>query len=219
MYKRGGIMMSITSLMSVGLLLVLMASTLDSARAFVPASPMNGRNPSTVTTVTPSTSKVSLRMANLFGGLFGGGESGNTGAASSNGVETLFTLSTTKLKKGPLQFFLKIYLVAAQNEPTPGSWAIGGDESNLDSINAYYKDGTGMVAVVLNDDNIEIQRHGKSPSLQFVLQESLLLHGLLDELQSLAENEEVEEEKRLVQWANGKQTVDDARSTLPARQE
>jgi hypothetical protein len=180
---------------------------------------MNDHNSATVTTVMPSTSKVSLRMANLFGGLFGnGGGSGNT-AASSNGVDNLFTLPTTILKKGPLQFFLKIFLVAQQNEPSPGSWAIGGDESNLDSINAYYKDGTGMVAVVLNDNNIEIQRHGKSPSLQFVLQESLLLHGLLDELQSLAENEEVEEEKRLVQWANGKQTVDDVRSTLPARQE
>lgn len=215
MHKR---IMSITSLVSVGLLLV-MASTLEAAQAFVPTSSMKRHNPATATTVIPSSSDASLRMANLFGGLFGsGGGSGNT-AASSPGVETLFTLPTTTLKKGPLQFFLKIFLVAAQNEPTPGSWAIGGDESNLDSINAYYKDGTGMVSVVLNDGNIEIQRHGKSPSLQFVLQESLLLHGLLDELQSLAENEEVEKEKRLVQWADGKQTVDDARSTLPARQD
>ncbi|KAL3938101.1 MAG: hypothetical protein SGBAC_006907 [Bacillariaceae sp.] len=216
MHKR---IMSITSLVSFGLLLVVMASTLEAARAFVPTSSMKSHDPSTATTMTPSSSDVSLRMANLFGGLFGsGGGSGNK-AASRTGVETLFTLPTTTLKKGPLQFFLKIFLVAAQNEPTPGSWAIGGDESNLDSINAYYKDGTGMVSVVLNDGNIEIQRHGKSPSLQFVLQESLLLHGLLDELQSLAENEEVEKEKRLVQWADGKQTVDDARSTLPARQD
>ncbi|CAJ1934500.1 unnamed protein product [Cylindrotheca closterium] len=215
MYKH---VMSITSLMSVGLLLVL-ASRIASVQAFVPASSMNSVNPTVFTTVAHSTSDVSLRMANLFGGLFGNGGGSNNGAASSNGVETLFTLPTTKLKKGPLQFFLKIYLVAAQNEPTPGSWAIGGDESNLDSINAYYKDGTGMVSVVLNDNSIEIQRHGKSPSLQMVLQESLLLHGLLDELQSLAENEEVEAEKRLVQWVNGKKTVDDARSTLPARQD
>lgn len=215
MYKQ---IMSFTNLASVGLLLV-MASTLDSAQAFAPASSMFDRNPASLTTVRSSTSKVPLRMANLFGGLFGnGGGTGNI-AASSNGVETLFTLPTTRLKKRPLQFFLKIYLVAAQNEPTPGSWAIGGDEGNVDSINVYYKDGTGMVAVILNDKDIEIQRHGKSPSLQFVLQESLLLHGLLDELQSLAENEEVEEVKRLVQWANGKQTVDDARDKLPARQE
>ena len=195
-----------------------MVSVLKAATAFVPSSSLGGCNLSAVTTQSASTSKLtSLHMQNLFGGLFGNGGSGS--AASSNGIETLFTLPTTRLKKGPLQFFLKIFLVAAQNEPTPGSWAIGGAESNLDSINAYYKDGTGMVSVVLNDDNIAIQRHGKSPSLQFVLQESLLLHGLLDELQSLAENEEVEEGKRLVQWANGKQTIDDARSKLPARKD
>ena len=214
MLKR---IMSIPSLIFAGLLLV---STLIPADSFAPppSSFMSGHNVlPDVGTVSTSTSKLtSLSMQNLFGGLFG---DGGGSAASSSGVETLFTLPTTRLKKGPLQFFLKIYLVAAQNDPTPGSWAIGGAESNLDSIQAYYQDGTGMVSVILNDDNIEIQRHGQSPSLQFVLQESLLLHGLLDELQSLAENEEVEEEKRLVQWANGKQTIEDARSTLPARKD
>jgi hypothetical protein len=74
-----------------------------------------------------------------------------------------------------------------------------------------------MLAIELQDYGLKFMRHGEKPSLQYCLQESVLLHGVLDELSNLAfETSEIEEDKRLLRL---KQTdaIDKAREALPAR--
>lgn len=119
-----------------------------------------------------------------------------------------------------------MYLVGQQNEPTKDSWLTRQSESNPNKLETYYKDGTGMFALDFEPDGISVSRHGKRPSLQYALQESIMLHNVLDELDGIAfghvdseaGDEIIEEEKRLLQLSDLNAIVY-ARETLPARKE
>ena len=76
-----------------------------------------------------------------------------------------------------------------------------------------------MCQIGLEPNAIQIQRHGQRPSLEYMLQESLMLHGVLDELYKIAfdEVEDVEESQRLLKL--DPKAIDQARESLPARQE
>lgn len=83
----------------------------------------------------------------------------------------------------------------------------------------YYMDGTGMFSIGLNDRSIKIDRYGERPSLEYMLQESVMIHGVLDELNQIAfEVEDIEKEKRLLQLTDD-DAILKARETLPARKE
>jgi hypothetical protein len=152
----------------------------------------------------------SLKIGNLFGGLFGAGEE----KQSNNGSNTILDMPGN-IKVGPLKFFMQIYLVGQQNTPSESSWALNNNDEN-ESIDMYYKDGTGMFSLGIKENGVSINRYGMRPSLEYMLQESVMLHGLLDELQEVAEVEEVEQEKRLIQFKES-DAVSKARGTLPAR--
>jgi hypothetical protein len=108
--------------------------------------------------------------------------------------------------------------VAEQNKPVKGSWALSNNEEN-GSLDMYYKDGTGMFSIGLEDNKIRIDRHGSRPSLQYMLQESVMLHGILDEINSIAfEVVDIEQEKRLIQFVDD-DAIANARRALPARNE
>jgi len=154
-----------------------------------------------------------LRIGNLFGGIFEEQE-----ASSNNGPTSVVDLPATNVKVGPLRFFLQIYLVAEQNKPVKGSWALNNNEEN-GSLDMYYKDGTGMFSIGLMDKGIKIDRYGQRPSLEYRLQESVMVHGVLDELNEIAfKVEDVEKEKRLLQLVDD-EAISKARETLPARKE
>jgi hypothetical protein len=138
----------------------------------------------------------------------------NALGGQSNPYTTIFSIPTRTVKIGALRFFLQIYLVGEQNKPSPKAWSIQQEEDNLQ---VYYSDGTGMIEIRLSEYSIEARRHGNRPSLAFRLQESVLLHGLLDEIQNLAlDVDDIAVEKRLVQLADDG-AIDKARSELPAR--
>ena len=128
----------------------------------------------------------------------------------------MIDLSANTVKVGPLKFFLQIYLVGEQNKPVQGAWVLNNNDEN-GSLDMYYKDGTGMFSVGLNEKSIKVQRYGEKPSLEYVLQESVMVHGILDELNQIAfEVDDIEEEKRLLQFANS-DAIENARESLPAR--
>jgi hypothetical protein len=172
---------------------------------------------------------------NIFGGFFGRGV-GSPNPKDDSGSKTdidaiaIFHLPATSLKVGPLKFYLQIFLVGEQNNPVQGSWVMNPNDKT-GSLDMYYTDGTGMVSIVLMDDNndnnndndvlsaIQVMRYGQRPSLPYRLQESVLLHSLLDELEAIAFAGDIDPEKRLVQFANGKGDISKARETLPARKE
>lgn len=77
-------------------------------------------------------------------------------------------LSAANVKVGPLKFFLQIYLVAEQNKPVKGAWLLNNNEKN-GLLEMYYKDGTGMFSVDIQESHIRIFRNGQRPSLEYVL--------------------------------------------------
>ncbi|CAB9512155.1 expressed unknown protein [Seminavis robusta] len=132
------------------------------------------------------------------------------------GLKTVITIPVEKVKPRPLRFFLQIYIVGQQNQKDSQSWLPREDEEG--GLQIYYKDGTGMCQIGLQPNAIQIQRHGERPSLEYMLQESVMLHGVLDELYKIAfdEVEDVEESQRLLKLDPA--AIEAARKTLPARQ-
>lgn len=83
----------------------------------------------------------------------------------------------------------------------------------------FHTDNTAMFSVLLNENSISVDRYGLQPSLKYQLQESLVLHSLLDEIQGLAleGDEAVEDENRLIVFVDPETAVENARANLPAR--
>lgn len=161
-----------------------------------------------VSSVSPQ--RTDLQLGNLFGG---GGE--NKQESSSEGT-TVLDVKAKAIKVGGLRFFLNIYLVGQCNTPEQGTWLVRqDDDGNLD---LYFKDGTGMLSLVFSEVEIKANRYGQKPSLQYMLNESIMLHGLLDELNTLAfEVKDIEEEKRLIRLDNPGDAIEIAREKLPAK--
>ena len=176
--------------------------------------------------MTSTTTTTALAMG-LFGNDAGGsdinigGILGNLmfGGGSSSGLKTVLELPANDVKVGALRFLLSIVLVGEQNKPAPKSWLTKQGEDAGD-LQVYYQDGTGMLSIQMQENGITMTRHGQKPSLQYLLQESVLLHTVLDELSSVAfgVNEDgIGAEKRLLVLADN-DAIDKARRTLPARQ-
>jgi hypothetical protein len=159
---------------------------------------------------SPSPARVgtsTLQIGNIFGGLFG--------QEKANGPKIVVDLPASSVKVAPLKFFLQLYLVSEQNKPVKGSWVLSSNEEK-GSLDMYYKDRTGMFSIGLNEKSVKIERYGERPSLEYMLQESVMLHGVLDELNQIAfEVEDIEKEKRLLQFMD-EDSISKARETLPA---
>ena len=164
---------------------------------------------------TSSSSRVSTELKE--GGLFGQGNPlQNIFGSKESGPKVMVDIPAKEVKTGALRFLLQIHLVGEQNNPTPQSWLMReGGEGELD---VYFNDGTGMFSIDLAEYQIKITRYGEKPSLQYQIQESVLMHSILDELHKTAfEVEEgIEEEKRLLRL-NDDNAIETARSKLLAR--
>lgn len=84
----------------------------------------------------------------------------------------------------------------------------------------YYADGTGMFSIDLKEYGIKVQRYGQRPSLQYLLQESVMMHSMLDELSQIAfeVDDTIDQTKRLLQFSDDQALVK-VRESLPARRE
>lgn len=184
--------------------LLLAVTTLPTGHAFTP--------PATTTTSASGVSTTSLK--GLFGegnplqNVFGGGN-------QQGGPKVMVDLSAKEVKVGALRFLLQIHLVGEQNKPQPQTWLMkDGGEGELD---VYFNDGTGMFSLDFSEYQIKITRYGEKPSLQYQIQESVLIHSILDELHKTAfEVDEIEEDKRLLRL-NDDNAIEAARSNLLAR--
>eukprot|EP00529_Nitzschia_sp_RCC80_P028483 CAMPEP_0113473246 /NCGR_PEP_ID=MMETSP0014_2-20120614/17943_1 /TAXON_ID=2857 /ORGANISM="Nitzschia sp." /LENGTH=272 /DNA_ID=CAMNT_0000366003 /DNA_START=71 /DNA_END=889 /DNA_ORIENTATION=- /assembly_acc=CAM_ASM_000159 len=192
-----------------------------------------GKPPSSVSRYSSSATPTQLSMiGDLLNGIMGnnnndGDKSGGNSESGGGGSVSIVDIPAKAVKVGPTKFYLQIYLVGEQNTPTQGSWFLKpNDESG--SLDMYFGDGTAMLSIdVQADYGIKISRQGSRPSLQYMLQESVLLHGILDELEVLAfgtgddDGKEIKAEDRLLQLdgENQADVFSKARETLPARKE
>ena len=137
----------------------------------------------------------------------------------------LFEIPVESIKIGSLRLALGLYLVGKQNTPTKASWRA--NQNNENTLHMIFGDQTAMVSITLLDARIVVSRHTdgiRAPSLRYQLQESVMLHGVLTELETLAVGTATEEqgrstpskaEDRLIQLEQT--AIDKARSTLPTR--
>jgi hypothetical protein len=203
---------------------VVLLSAVNSADAFVTAPPaattscvaslsrFQSTNPSSAAAeATRRRERNTFRLHGLFGN-----NDANT-AAADKATTVIVSLKANEVKVGALRFLLQIYLVGEQNNPVPSSWLTkAGDDSG--ELLVYYGDGTGMVKIRLCESGIEFQRVGDRPSLPYLLQESVLLHGILDELEHVAFGvEDIDETKRLLRLSDPGALAAE-RAKLPARQ-
>ena len=149
----------------------------------------------------------------LFGGLFGKKEEDNRDPSVPKRV---FEIPCKNLKLGGCRFVLGLFLIGQQGTPVKGAWKA--NQANDGVLDMYYLDNTAMFSVVMAETSISVDRYGLDSSLQYQLQESLVLHNLLDEIQTLAlEGEEIEDGDRLIVFSDPETAIADARAKLPAR--
>mmetsp|Transcript_16344 Transcript_16344/g.20355 ORF Transcript_16344/g.20355 Transcript_16344/m.20355 type:complete len:496 (-) Transcript_16344:145-1632(-) len=150
------------------------------------------------------------------------GDGSEAAVDDPNAPTTVLDIPVKSLKAGGLRVALSFLLLALQNEPTKGSWRIVQQDDI--PLGMLFKDKSAMFAINLKEESIVVERHvdyGKRPSLVYQLQESVALHKVLDELESLAfgkgdDGQEIKEENRLVSLRhNG--VIEAARKKLPAR--
>ena len=210
-------MSKLRSVLSPSWCCVILFYTICFSEAFVPQSPSSSfdtRNSNFLCIQKENVARHAAAGGGLFGGLFGGG-----GQELQDGPKTIIDLPANTVKVGALRFFLQIYLVGEQNKPTQGSWVLNTNSENANSLEMYYKDGTGMFSVDLTETNVSIRRHGQRPSLEYMLQESVMLHGVLDELNTIAfETDDIDADKRLLQFPSD-DAINEARDKLPARKD
>ncbi|GFH59094.1 hypothetical protein CTEN210_15570 [Chaetoceros tenuissimus] len=158
--------------------------------------------------------KKSTTSLNLFGGLFGKKEEERDPSVPIR----VFEIPCQNVKLGGCRFALGLFLIGQQGTPTKGTWLA--NQANDGVLDMFHNDNTAMFSVVMTEKSIAVDRYGLEPSLQYQLQESLVLHSLLDEIQSLAlEGDEVEAENRLIVFSDPENAVSNARDSLPARAE
>lgn len=192
------------------LLAALLLSIVSSSCAFVPS------------TKSLVQAKPDRALTTTIYGLFG--QDGKIfdnvfGSNAPANPKTILEIPTKVVKIGAMRFLLQILLVGEQNKPAPKSWVTRqGDDSG--TLEVYYQDGSGMFSIQLQEYSITVQRHGARPSLQYQLQESVLLHTVLDELSTVAfgvEDDNIDDDKRLLILKENN-AIDLARIKLPARQ-
>lgn len=80
-------------------------------------------------------------------------------------------------------------------------------------LEMFYKDASAMVSIELLPHEVKIQRCGSLPSTAYLMQETVLLEGILDELERCAFDKSVDEANRLI-LLSSPDGIDNALSTL-----
>lgn len=142
------------------------------------------------------------------------------------GTSLLLSVPVSQLKPGGLRLFLMFSLMGMQNTPDRSTWRahqpVGSargssfsasefivpsdDEPEAYVLEMIHRDGTGIIMIELvpvddscdNGGEIRILRSGSAPSNSFLMQESVVVDGILKELKLCAFDESIPESDRLL---------------------
>jgi hypothetical protein len=128
----------------------------------------------------------------------GGGGSSEKEEDQAAGTTLIATIPADRIKRGGLRLFLMFYLMGMQNTPDKKTWQAIQPSSEEYAVEMYFKDSTAMLTIELMEDKITIKRCGSMPSTSYLIQESVIIHGILDELEKCANEANVEVEDRLL---------------------
>eukprot|EP00526_Cylindrotheca_closterium_P000241 CAMPEP_0113652728 /NCGR_PEP_ID=MMETSP0017_2-20120614/28178_1 /TAXON_ID=2856 /ORGANISM="Cylindrotheca closterium" /LENGTH=242 /DNA_ID=CAMNT_0000565629 /DNA_START=189 /DNA_END=917 /DNA_ORIENTATION=- /assembly_acc=CAM_ASM_000147 len=142
---------------------------------------------------------------NLANGEFNNNDNSG-GDVMAAGTSVIASIPVQSLKPGGLRLFLMFYLMGMQNTPDQGSWKAhqpdtppppmapyGSDEKDDDTersdefdspyvLEMFYKDASAMISIELLPNEVQIQRCGSLPSTAYLMHETVLVEGILDEL-------------------------------------
>lgn len=158
----------------------------------------------------------SRRDTSLAAGLFGKKEQEEpiSSQAAAPVPTRLFKIPAQAIKPGGLRVVLGFHLIGLQNTPDQGSWKA--NQSSDTVLDMVFRDNSAMFSITLGEDGISVDRYG-TPSLPYLLQESVILHSVLDEISSIANEGDIDVKDRLLQLDESGDAIEEARSTLPAR--
>jgi hypothetical protein len=155
----------------------------------------------------PRQSAGSLGLFNIFGSLddffnnpFNKSKS-NVEASDANGAAGTFRLvqlPVSSIKPGGLRLFLMFYLLGMQNTPDKNSWKAHQPSTEEYVVDFWFHDNSAVLSVELNQNYVTIDRVGSTPSTQYLMQEAVIVNGMLDELRQCATDQSVSRNDRLL---------------------
>jgi hypothetical protein len=111
----------------------------------------------------------------------------------------------------------RLHLMGQQNTPTKGTWKCQQpEEEEADAIFMYFMlDQSASLSVNILDWGIKVKQREIKPSVQFMMQESILLQGLIDRLDHVLYSEQVKDANCLLVLKTPLNGLDKARAMLP----
>lgn len=126
------------------------------------------------------------------------GDNDDDDADEGLGCSRLVTIPVESVKSGGLRLFLMFYLMGEQNTPEKGSWRIDQPTTEEYAVDVYYHDRTAVLMIRLTEDQITVERMGSTPSTSYIMQEAVMVDGILDEFQRMVDEGDVKREDRLI---------------------
>lgn len=166
--------------------------------------------------------KTQLGMINFFDSLRryidpswdGNEDRGEDNDDEAAGSHRLVSIPVQSLKPGALRLFLMFYLMGMQNTPDRQTWRANQPSSDDYIVDFYYHDQSGLISIKLGEEEVTIDRLGSNPSNAYIMQESVVIEGLLNELDTCAFDESIAEEHRLLLLKEPRDAIEKARDTL-----
>ena len=128
------------------------------------------------------------------------------------GSKRIITIPAKTIKMGGLRLYCNLYLMGLQNTPTPGAWKAS--KSDDSEVNLRYVDLSGSIIIQFSEEGITVDRLGSSPSNKYLMHESMILNGFLDELNSIVYDGDVNEENRLLTLPEPGNQLEEARGVI-----
>ena len=112
------------------------------------------------------------------------------------GCTNIFKIDVKSLKVGGCRLYLSLFFMGESNKPEKGAWRM--NQNGDGGIDLYYKDTSGALIIEFKEDAILVNRLGSSPSMEYLMQESSMLNGMLDQLDEIAMDNSISETDRLI---------------------
>jgi hypothetical protein len=132
------------------------------------------------------------------------------------GTTRIVHIPVQSIKPGGLRLFLMFYLLGKQKSPDGQTiWTAHQPTRDDFVIEYYFHDQSAMLTIELStQDGVTIDRIGSLPSTAYIIHESSILDGILDELHVMAFDDSVSLENRLLTLCEPQNAIDMARETI-----